>query len=289
MARKAKGDESKAAATVGPVKGEFPRVETHVIGTDTRQRTVRADECAELETVGVSMAGVSEASPDFRFARVWPSFAQILLTLEGSGEVMVGERWVVVKKGQAYLTPPRVAHAYRALSGGQPWTVAWCHYREYATAFSRPRVAPGEFTLPRAILGLIDEVEGAALPAAKLCWARLIDISARRILGPDARDQRTSGVWATVAADLARNWTLEDLAGLAGLSTEQFRRKCQATLGRAPMHHLAQLRMQHAAELLSSTELKSEEIARRVGYENMFTFSVAFKREMGMPPTSYRK
>jgi AraC-like DNA-binding protein len=46
--------------------------------------------------------------------------------------------------------------------------------------------------------------------------------------------------------------------------------------------------MLFAADLLTCTREKISCISARVGYEDAFAFSNAFKREMGLPPSLYR-
>lgn len=53
--------------------------------------------------------------------------------------------------------------------------------------------------------------------------------------------------------------------------------------------YLEQVRMDHAAELLKQKEYTVDEIAGRVGYNSSHSFRRAFKRVMGIPPSSYRQ
>jgi AraC-like DNA-binding protein len=47
--------------------------------------------------------------------------------------------------------------------------------------------------------------------------------------------------------------------------------------------------MEHARELLSSTDMTMMMVADRIGYQCVFAFSKGFKRHFGMPPGAYRK
>lgn len=60
-------------------------------------------------------------------------------------------------------------------------------------------------------------------------------------------------------------------------------------LGTTPRDYLSQLRMQTAAELLRSGNMRIGRIAERVGYEDPLAFSHAFKRVFGVSPREYRK
>jgi AraC-like DNA-binding protein len=46
--------------------------------------------------------------------------------------------------------------------------------------------------------------------------------------------------------------------------------------------------MEKACELLTTTELKIDDLANKIGYLNAYVFSRAFKRKYGITPTQYR-
>ena len=76
--------------------------------------------------------------------------------------------------------------------------------------------------------------------------------------------------------------------GKTNLSPAQFNRICLYEYQLTPMKKLRQLRMQRAKALLKSTQLNLSDIATAVGYKDVFNFSTAFKREVGMAPKRYR-
>ena len=78
------------------------------------------------------------------------------------------------------------------------------------------------------------------------------------------------------------------LAKLACLSPAQFHRLFRVTMGTSPVGYLKQIRLRHAQQLLMTTDLPVAEIARKVGYEDCFTFSKFFKRDAGAAPRDYR-
>jgi transcriptional regulator GlxA family with amidase domain len=144
--------------------------------------------------------------------------------------------------------------------------------------------------LAAVIGGLYDEaMNGAADPVILEEWASLLDAQARRIAQPSGMDTRLRRLWGSVAADPAGPWTVDALAENASMSGEQLRRLCWRDLRRSPMRQVAFIRMRHAASLLASDFYTIEAVAHKVGYENPFAFSTAFKRVMGASPSGYRK
>lgn len=59
-------------------------------------------------------------------------------------------------------------------------------------------------------------------------------------------------------------------------------------LGRTPHQEIIRVQLERVKRLLSETDLTLEAIAERAGFSHVEYLSVAFKREVGMPPSRYR-
>jgi AraC-like DNA-binding protein len=88
---------------------------------------------------------------------------------------------------------------------------------------------------------------------------------------------------------LARAWTVAQLAKAAALSRSSFFERFTRTMGLAPMEYLLAWRMAVAKDLLRRHDLRVEEVAERVGYGSASTFSTAFRRHVGQPPSRYAR
>jgi LacI family transcriptional regulator len=60
-------------------------------------------------------------------------------------------------------------------------------------------------------------------------------------------------------------------------------------IGRTPHEEIIRVQLERVKQLLTATELPLEEIAERTGFRHVEYLSVAFKREVGMPPSGFRK
>lgn len=266
--------------------------ETHRIGPATREWIVSPDTCPALREHGIRMLGRSEAGPGFRFVRARPEAGQVLACVSGRGRAWAGGAWAPVRAGTAYLTPPGAPHAYAA--EGRRWSVAWVMFHGSASsplaALEGPRVAAVDAQpLWAAIRELHRESVGAADLGMMRQWAGLIHSHAARACGRGEGEPRLLALWEAVDADLARPWTLDELARLVGVSGEHLRRLCLRRHGCTPMRRLTEMRLRRAAGLLVSTPWKIDAVARAVGYDNAFAFSTAFKRATGATPSGYRR
>ncbi|HTV01172.1 MAG TPA: AraC family transcriptional regulator [Luteitalea sp.] len=84
-----------------------------------------------------------------------------------------------------------------------------------------------------------------------------------------------------------RRMTVADLARTAGLSRSAFFDRFSRTVGIAPMDYLQRWRLAVAKDLLQRDGLSVSEVAARVGYDVVTSFSAAFSREVGIPPRQF--
>lgn len=85
------------------------------------------------------------------------------------------------------------------------------------------------------------------------------------------------------------NLNAADLSRRCMLSETHFRRLFASLYHTSPIKFITARRMKLAKELLISEKLPIAEIAVRCGFQNHYYFSLVFKKEIGMPPGSYRK
>lgn len=85
------------------------------------------------------------------------------------------------------------------------------------------------------------------------------------------------------------NWSVDGLAREVGLSRSALHERFLRYLGHPPMHYLACWRLQLGAQLLRESDRHVATIALDVGYESEAAFSRAFKRMIGMPPSTWRR
>ncbi len=296
----------QASAIAKPMKESAePLKDTEILGKSTRYQVVRADVsdlrgwmqdgpvCPLLAQHHISHCGIMKAVPPFQIVRANQSGTFMLACLEGEGVILADGQWKRIRAGQACLLPPFVMNALKCLPG-KPWNFAWVRYREARE--TRPilsSISPvtGNFEnapLKAAIEGLHAESISENGASALHHWSELVHHYVLRFAQPHTADDRLWRVWQRVETDLARAWSLEELAAIACLSGEHLRRLCRKELGRSPMQHLTHLRLQRARHLLSVTDDKVEVIARAVGFESAFTFSNTFNKWIGWRPSEFR-
>jgi AraC-like DNA-binding protein len=102
-------------------------------------------------------------------------------------------------------------------------------------------------------------------------------------------DPKLSKAIEAMHSDYQRSWSLEELAGVAGMSRSGFALNFKKQVGIPPMDYLTNWRMQIACELLKSANHTVSTVAAAVGYESESAFSVAFKKVVKCRPGFYQK
>jgi transcriptional regulator GlxA family with amidase domain len=104
-----------------------------------------------------------------------------------------------------------------------------------------------------------------------------------------SKDREVARAERWARAQLAAGVTVDGLAAAAGLAPRTFARRVARATGLSPVRFLQRIRVERAVELLETTTLSVEEIARRVGYAEPTTLRRLLRREAGGRPRELRR
>ncbi|MCZ1011491.1 helix-turn-helix domain-containing protein [Streptomyces lydicus] len=113
--------------------------------------------------------------------------------------------------------------------------------------------------------------------------APFIDLPVR----PEPSDTLALYDWAL--RNLHQPLTVEQLAHRAGMSRRTLIRRFHTDTGLPPMRWLLDARLARARELLESSDLTVEAVARHCGLGTPANFRTLFKAHVGVPPRTYRE
>lgn len=86
----------------------------------------------------------------------------------------------------------------------------------------------------------------------------------------------------------SKKWTVTDMANYVNYSPSYFQSIYKKVFHISCIADLTNSRISHAKEMLSTTQLPINEIAKRCGYDSNIYFARHFKRNEGLTPTAYR-
>lgn len=86
-----------------------------------------------------------------------------------------------------------------------------------------------------------------------------------------------------------KDWTVEALARIAGMSRTKFSDEFRRVTGKTPIQTITRIRLTMTARRLLTERLSIEEAADLAGYSSAAAFVRAFQREFGLTPAKWRR
>lgn len=158
---------------------------------------------------------------------------------------------------------------------------------------NKPRLA--------TLVELVREESYEQRPAREIVLARLLEVllieALRSTAGTTASpglvrglaDERIAVALRLMHERPTSAWTVAQLAREAAMSRSAFFERFSRVVGVTPMEYVLGWRMALAKELLCREDVTVAQVAEQVGYRSPSTFSVAFSRYVGLPPTQYAR
>ncbi|MDD2710482.1 MAG: AraC family transcriptional regulator [Verrucomicrobiae bacterium] len=228
----------------------------------------------------------------------------MILSLQGRGEVIVDEKFHQLGPHQGILIFPFQRHYYARFRKEK---VVWLFITfEFANPDALPSLHNRSFRLDNEHLAMTGHIVNSFLDAPKTApggqtpglWLSLLLVSlqraARRRAEPPAYPPtRTQTILQKMTQFLARHShhsvPLTDIAQASGVSISHLRRICRQTLNLSLGRFARQVRINQACTLLRDARQNITEIAATCGFNSVFAFSRAFKKETGLSPLKYRQ
>lgn len=162
-----------------------------------------------------------------------------------------------------------------------------------------PAMAPCASPL-RAILDLLADETATIRPGFSISATSIANIALVQILRAHlaamplttgwlgaVKDQQIGTALTLMHSDIAKRWTVNDLATAVGMSRTIFTQRFKKIVGFSPLDYLLRWRI-----TVAGTELKNgvslSKVAQNVGYSSDTAFNSAFKRITGQSPGRYR-
>ncbi|WP_431075145.1 helix-turn-helix domain-containing protein [Microbacterium phyllosphaerae] len=228
----------------------------------------------------------------------------VMVCTDGVGWVEWGDRDPVrVERGSAVVLAPGVRHRYRA-DDDDPWTIWWAHVTgSDVDDFLATIVADGRGPIVElhdvyAVVQSLDEALSALekdetlpmlLTAAGAAWRMLAAITSSALRGTAATSDRIRQVQDYLRTNLDTDFSVPELAAMAGLSPSHFSALFRGAVGTSVKDYLKRLRSARARELLITTDSPISEVALVVGYDDALYFSRQFRSINGVSPTEFRR
>ena len=235
-------------------------------------------------------------------------YAMLIHCIEGKGWYHIYGKTYPVQKNQYIIVPPHVPYSFEADSH-DPWTIYWVHFCGKLTeSFLSPNPAPQEILADEHVrqlvrIRLFEEIYSSFargyikeyLAYSSMCLYTFLSTfifqeQFRHIDLPTHKENSFSmRVIYYLQEHVETNLTLKDLAEYFKYSESHFSTLFQKETGTSPINYFTRLKIQKACQYIELTDMKLNEIAMRLGFEEQAYFSRVFTKVMGISPSSYRK
>lgn len=227
------------------------------------------------------------------------SFPSVMYVTGGVCEIRAIGGWLTVKQGDCVYMPEGLR--YHSVWSGTPEISHYCIHIYSArginnTASDVPLQRIDALSAPRTgerfagIFSLASkETTVTDLEALSLFFGLYSDISKNlRREAPMRYHQELFRAMKYIEDNYTRDVPMEELAGFTYLSESRLYHLFQSQLRTTPTKYRNHLRIEKAAELLSSSDIPMEELAAASGFESMGYFRQVFKEYTGLTPYEYR-
>ena len=234
---------------------------------------------------------------------------EMIFVCEGNGHIVIGENRYPMKKGMLFYIPPGVQQTIepRAQNPEHYMTVHFSgsrmvlgpdgkwKYLENIQTLRQPLAqkitdyTPLEELFEKLLDTWNDKGPSYEFVAATLLRQLLIWVSQNNI--KQSKNQAISlkidRIIEYMRENINSKVTLEELSGMAGLSTFYLSREFKEATGYPIITYFNKMKIEKAKELLIEGNKKVKEVAYELGYTNEFYFSRMFKRIEGLSPKEF--
>lgn len=104
---------------------------------------------------------------------------------------------------------------------------------------------------------------------------------------PFPKDKKLIEIGKFLMENIDKNYTIDEIASLYGMSTRTLSRKFKESLGMNYVRFLRSLRISKSFELIAENQYNMYEIAMMIGYNSLSAYSNIFYKIVGVRPTEY--
>lgn len=245
----------------------------------------------------------------WRVERHSHSFFQLIIAIDGSATIELGESSFQLNTGEILLINPGTPHALRA-DLGNPLKTLDTKFRmndsEITDALREIPVPVGD--LGQRVRQRLERVriEGiqrrpwhrqvcnallldAVVALARSSEARTLVENEMQSIVPQISDPIVAQVIELLEERFAEPWGVKEFAEKIGYSPEYLSKRCVRSTGSSVHQLLMQTRVRKAKHLLTDPAAPIKEISFAVGFKSIHHFSRVFREISGIPPAAWRR
>ncbi len=229
----------------------------------------------------------------------------LLYCVDGAGWYEVDGKRYDLPENHFCILPAGKPHAYGS-SEANPWTIYWIHFAGiqadiFAQSATMPQpIQPGNTSRINYRNTIFEEIFSTLSRAINLECLRYASsvlhyyLASMRYLGQyrsqtEIKTDTTEAIKHYMQENIAHQLQLEDLAHYTGYSIQHLSARFKSDTGMSPLAYFNRMKVEHAAQLLESSDIKVNQVCHRVGIDDAFYFSRLFKQIKGVSPREWKR
>lgn len=228
----------------------------------------------------------------------------LIYCVEGKGYYQTEKENFALQANQFFILPPGKFHIYQA-DLHNPWSIYWVHFSGnmvkslnkwmHIEKFSKPTTITPDQKITDQWYDMYYALESGLtennLAYANLCLYRFLTffLCSPNQYSFSKKEEPISQSIAFMKSNIDKLLTVEDLAKQMNYSSSHFTALFKKTTNISPIEYFIKLKIHHACQLLSQTDLRISEVAGKLGYDDSFYFSRIFKKVTGKSPKAYKQ
>ncbi|WOO40882.1 AraC family transcriptional regulator [Rubellicoccus peritrichatus] len=225
------------------------------------------------------------------------------LVLKGEGELRVNERAYSIHAGSCFILTPGT-RVEGIQNPEKQLSVFFMHFdlldqesgMAYAKSWNVPPPATTVYDLQllqalcRYVIAQYEVINERGRFGFELAVWQLLQVidDATHRQSYTHHDERIRKVIELIEQEYHRDWSVESMAAIAGMSRTHFTRRFKAETGSAPNAYLVHKRVSQATSLIRESGMTISQIAYGLGYSDVAFFNRQFKAVTGVTPGSLR-
>ncbi|MBD0378860.1 helix-turn-helix domain-containing protein [Paenibacillus sedimenti] len=225
-------------------------------------------------------------------------------TVSGYGTVILDGQTYRVDPGYAFLVDIPSCHRYFLPKSSESWEFYFIlfrpaklenHWQELIQRLTRVPYIPPDSSVIRSLhdtfyAGINNRITDGYL-ASSIVYRFMMELL-RFSTGRTKEKESWPTAVRQAAQELEKRYrqiqSLDEIAAGAGLSKYHFVRVFRKFTGFTPIEYLTKIRVERSIELLRSTDLNIDEVAKEVGYAGGSYFIKVFRQWVGFSPGEFR-
>lgn len=223
---------------------------------------------------------------------------------KGRGTLYIRNQKLPVAAGQAFLLPANIPHEYRA-DPADPWQYCWLSFLgEKAAVWFRmlQQACGGSFVTPQLQVGWFAESIREMIDLYQPDWTGYFECTAMtasilgRLFGElnvsserESSDDRMMEIRYFIEMNVGKKLKVKEIADEFGYHPNYLTRSFARQFGISPKQYILRVKMLKADKMLQDSHDSISLIALSLGFPDETSFSRAYRKFFGWPPSSRRQ